>query len=85
MVELNWEDLTQPPVNEMTYESAYAQLEQVIAALESGSLALQQAINLFERGQSLANYCASLLDEAELKVKQLTDEGLVDFEPQNEG
>jgi len=35
---------------------------------------------LFERGQALTKRCAELLDKAELKVKELAGESLVDFE-----
>lgn len=55
----------------LSFEEAFAQLEKVISALEEGSLPLEEAIALFERGTKLANQCSTKLDEAELKVKKL--------------
>lgn len=70
------------PVEEMTFEESFASLEAVVSSLESGKYSLAQAMELFERGQILAKHCATLLDEAELKVEQLTNDGLSPFEPQ---
>ncbi len=69
------------PIEQMSYEQALAELEGIVAALESEEHSLEQALALFERGQALARYCASLLDRADLKVQQLSGEDLVDFTP----
>ena len=55
---------------ELTYDDAFAQLEEVLAALESGELPLEQALILYERGATLAQVCAHKLEEAELRVRQ---------------
>lgn len=75
-------DEARPPVEELSYEQAFAELEEIVSSLESGEHALEQALNLFERGQSLARHCAALLDQADLKVQQLSGDELIDFEPQ---
>lgn len=69
-------------VEELTFEQAFAELEETVGKLESGGLALEESLALFERGQALAAYCGKQLDEAELKIKQLTPEGDVPFEPE---
>lgn len=61
--------------SELSYEQAFAELEQVIAALEDDRAGLDEAIALFERGQALAQRCGALLDNAELRVRQLTNGG----------
>jgi exodeoxyribonuclease VII small subunit len=68
------------PVEELTYEQAYAELEGIVAALESEERTLEEAIAQYERGQALAKHCADLLDKAELKVQQLSGDELADFE-----
>lgn len=74
-----------PSPARLTFEQAFAQLEEIVARLESAELSLDESIALFERGQALAAECARLLDAAELKVKQLTPSGeLEDFEPSEE-
>ena len=71
---------TSTPVEELTYEQAYAELEGIVAALESEERTLDEAIAQYERGQALAKHCADLLDKAELKVQQLSGDELADFE-----
>ena len=72
---------SQVPVEQLSYEQAFAELEQIVAALESEEHPLEQALSLFERGQALARYCAALLDQADLKVQQLSGEDLIDLTP----
>jgi exodeoxyribonuclease VII small subunit len=57
-------------ISELTYEEAFTQLEQVLQALETGDLPLDQSLALYELGATLAAYCAQKLDEAELRVRQ---------------
>lgn len=68
------------PVDELTYEVAFAELQEIVTTLEGEPASLDQAMTLFERGQALAKRCAQLLDEAELKVKRITGGELVDLE-----
>ncbi len=62
-------------INELSFETAYAELETIIAKLESGDLALEDSVDLFERGRKLTQHCQGLLDKAELRVNQLNDDG----------
>ncbi len=54
-----------------SFEAAYRELEEIVAQLERGDLPLERALELHERGQALAAYCATQLDQAELRVKML--------------
>lgn len=67
------------PIEELTYEQAFYELEAIVAALESEEQSLEEALALFERGQALAHHCTQMLDEAELKVKQLSGDNLEEF------
>lgn len=58
--------------SQLTFEQAYAGLESIVFALESDKHPLEESTELFERGQILARYCARLLDEAELRVQQVS-------------
>jgi exodeoxyribonuclease VII small subunit len=64
-----------PTIDEMTYEQAFSELESVVAKLEDGSVSLDESVKLFERGQALASRCASLLENARLKVSTLEQSG----------
>lgn len=79
--ELSYEE-DKTPVDRLTYEQAFTELEQTVAALESDDHSLESALSLFERGQALARRCAELLDKADLKVQQLLGKEVVDFEPE---
>lgn len=70
------------PVDHLTYEQAFTELEQTIVALESDEQSLESALSLFERGQALAQRCADLLDKADLKVQRLVGKEVADFEPE---
>jgi exodeoxyribonuclease VII small subunit len=59
------------PVEELTFEQAYAELEQTAQALQQGQLALDDTLRLYERGSLLARYCLQKLEGVELKVAQL--------------
>ena len=71
-------------VEELSYEEALAELEQVVSALENEQSQLEDAIRLFERGQALAARCGVLLEAAELKVKQVVGEEVMAFEEESE-
>jgi exodeoxyribonuclease VII small subunit len=63
--------ITQTPVDELSYEQAYAELEGIVLLLEQEQTDLKATIAWFERGQVLAKRCQELLDQAELRVKTL--------------
>ncbi len=66
----------------MRFEEAMKALEGIVTELESGDLALEEALKKFEEGVRLSKFCSSKLDETEKKVtlllkdqeKDLTDE-----------
>jgi exodeoxyribonuclease VII small subunit len=64
-------------INELSFETAYAELETIISKLESGELPLEESVALFARGRTLSEHCQSLLDKAELRVNQLTADGRI--------
>jgi exodeoxyribonuclease VII small subunit len=64
-----------PPAPVESYETLYAELQQVVTRLETGELALAEALELYERGIKLAESCQQLLETAELRVQQLQSDG----------
>ena len=75
---------TEKSVEELTYEEALAELEGIVETLEGEQSQLEEAIKLFERGQALAARCASLLEAAQLKVKQVAGDEVSAFEEESE-
>lgn len=67
------------PASELSYEQAFAELEAIVTILETDQRTLEETLALFERGQELARTCAGQLDQAELKVQQISGGMLTDF------
>lgn len=54
-----------------TFESAMKRLESIVRELESGDLALDEALKKFQEGVKLSKLCSNKLDETEKKVSIL--------------
>jgi exodeoxyribonuclease VII small subunit len=63
-------------IEKLSYEQALTELEKIVQQLENQSLELDVTLTMFERGKSLIRRCQILLDQAELKVRQLSNENL---------
>ena len=59
------------PVAEMSFEAALAELEQVVARLEGGQVALEESIALYARGAELRAHCEERLKAAEARVAEI--------------
>ena len=77
-----------PPENDdgiAGFETALEELEQLIDALESGDLNLDEGLKHFERGVELTRTCQQTLKTAEQRVQTLVDEDpqgdLLDWTP----
>lgn len=62
-------------INQLSYEEALSELEVIVAALDIDQKPLDESIKLYERGQALSDYCANLLDQAELKITKISQSG----------
>lgn len=58
---------------DMTFESALAELEDTVRKLEGGDMTLDEQIKAFSRSVELVKFCNSALDNAEQKVRLLTE------------
>ena len=63
----------------LSFEAALAELEQVVADMESGKLPLEESLAAYRRGAELLKQCRSRLDDAQQQVRILEDGGLNDF------
>lgn len=61
--------------SDRTFENIYRELEETVRRLETGDLSLAESVALFERGTKLAEQANLILDQAELRVQQLTSDG----------
>lgn len=56
----------------MKYESALKSLEEITEKLDSGNLTLDESLKLFEEATELTAFCNSCLENAKLKITELT-------------
>ena len=61
-------------IEKLNYEQALAEIEEIVEQLENQSLELDVTLKMFERGKLLIQRCQTLLDQAELKVRNLSVE-----------
>ncbi len=66
---------TAPPIEDLSFDDALAELQRTIAELESGNLPLERTLALHERGAALLERCETLLRSAELRMRQLVAKG----------
>jgi len=59
-------------VNGLSFEKALAELEAIVAKLESGNVPLEESITLYARGEALKARCDALLKDAEARVEKIT-------------
>nr|WP_306266865.1 exodeoxyribonuclease VII small subunit [Pararhizobium sp. IMCC3301] len=55
----------------MSFETALAELETIVARLEKGDVPLEESISIYERGEALKARCDTLLKSAEEKVEKI--------------
>lgn len=66
------------------FEQSLSELEALVENLEAGDSSLEESLEKFERGVALARNCQHALKTAELRVRQLLENGdeadIADFE-----
>jgi exodeoxyribonuclease VII small subunit len=58
-------------LSDLKFEDCLARLEQIVAALESGNLPLEDSLKVFEEGVALARHCGHYLEAAERRIEVL--------------
>lgn len=56
----------------LPFERALAQLEGIVDQLEKGSVALEESIAIYARGEALKKHCDALLRSAEQRIEKIT-------------
>ena len=67
--------------NSLDFETALAQLEQLVQKLESGDLSLAASLQEYERGVQLTRVCQQALKQAEQRVQLVNNDGNVNDLP----
>jgi exodeoxyribonuclease VII small subunit len=64
----------------LNFEQALAELEKIVARMESGELSLEDSLATHKRGLELARFCQQKLEAAQSQVKVLEGEVLKPLE-----
>lgn len=62
-----------------TFESALAELENIVATMEAGQLPLEQLLSAYKRGAELLQFCQQALQDAQQQVRVLESGSLKNF------
>ncbi len=67
----------------LSFEQSLAELEKIVAELESGQAPLERSIEVYERGAALKAHCEAKLEAARLRVEKIVvgAQGTVGSEP----
>ena len=68
----------------LAFESAIAELEQIVADMEAGKLSLEDSLAAYKRGAELLSFCRSKLEDAQQQVSVLENGVLKDFSANSE-
>src|SRR4029077_18246089 len=64
-----------------SFEAALAELETIVAQMESGELPLEQSLAAYKRGAQLLQFCQAALQDAQQQVQILEAGLLQEFSP----
>lgn len=60
-----------PPIEQMSFEAALSELEDIVSRLEQGEVDLEDSIALYERGTALKQHCEKKLKGAEARLEKI--------------
>ena len=65
-------------IETLNFESAMTELESLVTKIEAGNLSLEESLKEFEKGIALSRVCQKALNNAEQRVKILSDDGVTE-------
>ncbi|MEO6118688.1 MAG: exodeoxyribonuclease VII small subunit [Methylotenera sp.] len=68
---------------QQNFEQAFAELESIVAQMESGQMPLEASLAAYKRGNALLQFCQKSLANVEQQVQMLNDKNqLTPFQPE---
>jgi exodeoxyribonuclease VII small subunit len=72
--------MDQSPIDDMKFETALADLENIVSSMEGGKLELEASIAAYRRGMELMQHCQAQLADAEAQIRILENGQLKDVD-----
>lgn len=60
-------------MKKLKYDEAIKKLEALVVKLEKGDCSLEETIKLYDEATKLSGYCTAMLDNAKLKIEELSE------------
>lgn len=57
---------------ETSFEDAMKKLEEIVLFLEKGNIPLEKAVEAYEEGMKLKQFCLQKLEDAQLRIEKVT-------------
>lgn len=57
------------PRGKLTFEDALAKLDEIVDAMESGQIGIEESVTRYEEAMQLAAHCRSILEHAEQRIR----------------
>lgn len=67
--------------NTLSFEDSMKRLEEIVQFLERGNIPLEEAVQAYEEGMALKQFCLSKLEHAQLRIEKVT--GVLKKEPES--
>jgi exodeoxyribonuclease VII small subunit len=64
----------------LSFEDAMKRLEEIVQFLERGNIPLEEAVQAYEEGMQLKQFCLEKLEQAQLRIEKVT--GIPKKEPE---
>ncbi len=61
-------------MDELTYEKAMEELEEIVSKLENEKETMDESFGLYERGIKLIKFCDEYLNKQENKIRKIEEE-----------
>ena len=62
-------------IRALSFEQALSELESIVERLETGDVALEESIEIYQRGAQLRAYCDEKLKSAQARIEKITGDG----------
>ena len=62
-------------IQQLSFEQVLGELESMVDRLETGDVALEESIEIYQRGAQLRAYCDAKLKSAQARIGKITGDG----------
>ena len=69
-------------ISKLSFEEAIKELTGIVGKIEQGEISLQDSLPQYERGMSLIKQCRTILQQAEKRIEQISQEKEKEEKPQ---